>query len=152
MTTTTIVKSYKPSSYGIFSFNRINVVDVDAVHSSAPSTFPNVSTCATIIPPGPASPTGFALPMFNFIGATPTPSHHDDAAKQHDDQKSEQHEPVEPPTETKPALDKTSEPKDQLLTVASVAGANYRSQTVPPDHGSVLQRYLNLSATYCNSE
>ena len=141
------------------SFHRINVVDVDAdadaVHSSEPSTFHNVSTCATIVPPGPASPTGggdgggFALPMFNFIGATPTPSHHE-AAKHHDDLKSE-NEP-EPPSETLPAQDETTEPKDQLLTVANAGGVNYRSQTVPPNHGSVTQRYLNLGATYCNSE
>ena len=66
--------------------SRINVIDVDGDHLAAsyPSTFHNVSSCATIVPAPSSPPSNFAIPMFNFIVATPTPSRH--AAQQNEDQ------------------------------------------------------------------
>jgi hypothetical protein len=78
--------------------------------------------------------------MFNFIGATPTPSYH--AAQQADinEHKNEsEHEPS-PPQASKPVLKEekeSTEPQNFLSTnISSNIGSSYRSQTVPPNQWS----------------
>jgi hypothetical protein len=85
--------------------------------------------------------------MFNFIIATPTPSYH--AAQHHDDQKcgDSDHEAEH---ESKPVKTENTEPTHLLATANNAA--NFRSHTVPPNHGSVVQRQLSLAAASSNSD
>jgi hypothetical protein len=89
--------------------------------------------------------------MFNFIIATPTPSYH--AAQHHDDQRcgdSDHEADHEAEHESKPVTTENAEPT-HLLSTANNA-ANFRSHTVPPNHGSVVQRQLSLAAASSNSD
>jgi hypothetical protein len=100
--------------------------------------------------PAPSSPTNFSIPMFNFIIATPTPSYH--AAQHHDDQRcgDSDHEAEHEAIDAKPAKMENTEPTHMLSTANNAA--NFRSHTVPPNHGSVVQRQLSLAAASSNSD